>query len=176
MTDHGVVAPDPRRLTFAPGRVIAGAKRAARQHPILIGAVVVVVWVGGVTGGVIALNSLNDVAPAGACHVHGGYYTYAVPTDPAHPPAAWSGAPSWGWTPRKHQVKVGDRMRLHGRMWQVTGIAAMPGVEPVGRPFGIAGWPPIRINPVNGKAVVPPMGPGNYSLTMCGRLIFSAVR
>src|ERR1700748_3835658 len=137
MTDHGVVAPHPRRLTVAPGRVIAGAKRAARQHPVLIAAAVVVVWGGGVAGGVLALNSLNDVAPAGACHVNGGYYTYAVPDDPANPPAAWSSAPSWGWTPRKHQVKVGDRMRLNGRMWKVTGIAAMPGVEPVGRPFYI---------------------------------------
>ena len=51
----------------------------------------------------------------------------------------------------------------------------MPGVEPVGRPFGIEGWPAIRIRRVNGKAVAVPPAPGNYSLTMCGRLILSRV-
>jgi hypothetical protein len=51
-------------------------------------------------------------------------------------------------------------MRLHGGLWQVTEIAAMPGVEPVGRPFGILGWQPPT---------------ANASLTMCGRLVFRPV-
>jgi hypothetical protein len=143
---------------------------------MLIAAAVIVIWGGGVAGGVAAMNSLSVVQPAAACPVTGGYYAYAIPGDPAHPPAAWSSAPSWGWMPRKHQVRIGDRMRLDGRLWRVTEIAAMPGVEPVGRPFGIEGWPAIRIRRVNGKAVAVPPAPGNYSLTMCGRLILSRSR
>jgi hypothetical protein len=173
-TGHGVAA--PMEAAGRGGRLIAWAKRAVRQHPILIAAAVVLV-VGGPAGAAVALSSpSNVVQPAGACHVHGGYYAYAVPDNPANPPAAGSGAPSWAWTPRKHQVKVGERMRLNGRVWQVTGIAAMPGVEPVGRPFFIDMWPPIRIHRVNGKAVVVRPKPGNYSLTMCGRLIFRPIR
>jgi hypothetical protein len=55
-------------------------------------------------------------------------------------------------------------MRLDGRLWQVTEIAAMPGVEPVGRPFYILSWP------MPGQHL-----PGNTSLTMCGRLVFRPV-
>jgi hypothetical protein len=142
------------------------------DRSILIAAAVVVVWGGGVAGGVVALNGLSDVVPAVPCPVTGGYYAYAVPDDPAHPPAADSSAPSWGWMPRKHQVKVGDRIRVNGRLWQVTEIAAMPGVEPVGRPFYIISWPMPRMRRVNGKLV--PVK-GNYSLTMCGRLVFRPV-
>jgi hypothetical protein len=152
VTDHGVAAPRQRQpLVLRP--VIDGAKRAARQHPILIAAAALVLWGGGVAGGVAALNSVSDVQAAGTCPVTGGYYAYAIPENPAHPPAAGSSAPSWGWTPRKHQVKVGDRMRLNGRLWQVTEIAAMPGVEPVGRPFSIISWPLPRMRRVNGKLV-----------------------
>jgi hypothetical protein len=89
-----------------------------------------------------------------------------VPEDPAHPPAADSGPTSWGWTARKHQVKIGDRMRLSGKLWQVTEIAAMPGVEPVGRSFAIIGWPPIQQHE---------KWSGHASLTMCGRLVFAPV-
>jgi hypothetical protein len=174
-TDHGLVAAHPHRNPYAPEQLVT-RKRMVRQRPLLIAAAVVLVFGGGIVGAVVALNSSSDVVPAGACPVTGGYYAYAVPQDPAHPPAAGSSAPSWGWTPRKHQIKVGDRMRIDGRMWRVTEIAAMPGVEPVGRPFGIEAWPPIRIHRVNGKAVVVPPKPGNYSLTMCGRLVFQPVR
>jgi hypothetical protein len=152
------------RLRFALGPMIARAKRVAQQHPVLISAAVIVL-VGGAAGATVALNSSGAVQPAAACPVTGGYYAYAIPQDPAHPPAAGSGATSWGWAPRKHQVKVGDRMRLNGRLWQVTEIAAMPGVEPVGRPFAILGWPQPGQQRVS----------GDTSLTMCGRLIFRAV-
>jgi hypothetical protein len=81
-------------------------------------------------------------------HAPGLCSAYAVPGDPAHPPAAGAGATSWGWTSRKHQIKVGDRLRENGRLWQVTEIAAMPGVEPVGRSFGIEGWLRIRFRRV----------------------------
>jgi len=160
--DHRVVAAHPWRLPFA------------LERPIVIAAAVVAASAGGVVGGVVALNGLSDVVPAGACPVTGGYYAYAVPDDPAHPPAAGSGAPSWGWMPRKHQVEIGDRMRLNGRLWQVTEIAVMPGVEPVGRPFYIISWPLPRLRRVNGK-LVPLRRTGNYSLTMCGRLVFRPV-
>lgn len=159
-TDHGVAAPRLRR-PLPLGAVIAGAKRAAKEHRVLLAVALVVLWGGGVAGGVVALNSVSAVQPAGACPITGGYYAYAVPDDPAHPPAAGSGATSWGWTPRKHQVRVGDRMRLNGRLWRVTEIAAMPGVEPVGRPFHIIYWP------MPGQHVS-----ANTSLTMCGRLVF----
>ena len=120
----------------------------------------------------MALNSVSDVQLAGPCPATGGYYAYAIPQNPANPPADASGPASWGWTPRKHQVKVGDRMRLNGQLWQVTGIAAMPGVEPIGRPFAIIGWPMPRMRRVSGKLVPVRRAPGNYSLAMCGRLIF----
>ncbi len=130
----------------------------------LVLALVVLLVVGGAAGAAVALTSSSGVQAAGACPVTGGYYAYAVPEDPAHPPAAGDGATSWAWTPRRHQVKVGDRLRENGHLWQVTGIAAMPGVEPVGRPFGINGWPMV------GQHVS-----GNASLTLCGRLIFRPV-
>ena len=160
MTDHGTVAVLERGFRFALGARLACAKRLARNHPVLIAAVVVVVG-GGAAAAAVALNSPSAARPAGPCPAPaGGYYAYAVPQDPAHPPAANSGASSWAWTPRAHQIKVGDRLRENGRLWQVTGIAAMPGVEPIGRPFGIIGW-------------MPPSA--NTSLTMCGRLIFRPV-
>ena len=172
-SDHGVAA-HPWRLPFTLGSLVA-AMRGIRQHPVLIAAVAAVVGAGAV-GGAVVLTSPSAVQLAEPCPVTGGYYAYAVPEDPEHPPAAGAGASNWGWTPRKHQVKVGDRMRLNvnGRLWQVTGIAAMPGVEPVGRPFGIIGWPPLRLRRVNGK-LVPVQRHGDYSLTMCGRLIFRPV-
>jgi hypothetical protein len=77
--------------------------------------------------------------------------------------------------PEEHQVKVGDRLRENGSLWQVPGIAAMPGVEPVGRPFGIVGWPMIHFKRISGKLVPIRRAPGNYSLTMCGRLILQRV-
>lgn len=164
-TGHSVAAMHVSRLRFRLRPVIARARRVVGQHPVLVAAAVVVVWGGGVAGAVVALNSPSDVHPAVACPVTGGYYAYAVPDDPAHPPAAGSGPTAWGWTPRKHQVKLGDRMRLNGRLWQVAEIAAMPGVEPVGRPFAILGWP----HPLQQRVS------GNRSLTMCGRLVFRPV-
>jgi hypothetical protein len=166
MTDHVPTAVRPSRSPLALGSALAWAKRRSRQHPVLIAAAVVVVAGGGAAWAAVALTSATAVQPAGPCPVTaGGYYAYAIPDDPAHPPSAGSGATSWGWTPRKHQVKVGDRMRVNGRLWQVTEIAAMPGVEPVGRPFSILGWQP----PLNKR------GSGTASLTFCGRLVFGPV-
>ena len=145
-----------------------------RKRRLLV-ALLAVLMVGGAAGVAVELTSSSAVQLAGPCPVTGGYYAYAVPQDPAHPPAAGAGATSWAWTPREHQVKVGDRLRENGRLWQVTGIAAMPGVGRVGGPFGIEGWPPIRFPRVSGKLVPIRRTPGNYSLTMCGRLIFQPV-
>jgi hypothetical protein len=150
------------RLAFSLDPLMAEAKRRMRKRRILI-ATLALLTAGGVAGAAVVLTSSSAVQPAGACPVTGGYYAYAVPQDPAHPPAAGSDASNWGWTPRKHQVRVGDRMRLNGHLWQVTEIAAMPGVEPVGRPFAILGW-----LTVGGHA-------SNPSLTMCGRLVFQPV-
>jgi hypothetical protein len=144
--------------------LIAEAKRRMRKRRVLVAAFVVLV-VAGAAGVTMVLNSTTFVQRAGSCPVTGGYYAYAVPPDPAHPPAASSGAAGWGWTPRKRQVKIGDRMRLNGQLWQVTKIAAMPGVEPIGRRFAILGWP----QPLQQKVS------GDTSLTMCGRLIFRPV-
>jgi hypothetical protein len=162
------------RLPFSLDPLMAEAKRRMRKRRVLI-AVLAVLVVGGAAGGAVSLTSPSTVQLAGPCPITSGYYAYAVPQDPAHPPAAGDGATSWGWTPRKNQVKVGERLRENGRLWQVTGIASMPGVEPVGRPFGIVGWPLLRFHRVSGKLVPVRRSPGNYSLTMCGRLIFRPV-
>jgi hypothetical protein len=171
MTDHGAAAVHAWHFRFSLRPVITWATRRATQHPVLVAAAVLVVG-GGAAGAAVGLNSSSAVQPAGGCPVTGGYYAYAVPQDPAHPPAAGSGPTSWGWTPRNHQVRVGDRMRLNGRLWRVTEIASMPGVEPVGRRFAIIGWPGIRLHRVSGKLVPVPTATGNTSLTMCGRLVF----
>jgi hypothetical protein len=142
--------------------MIGRAKRAAQQHPVIIAAAVIVV-AGGAAGATVAFNSSGAVQPAAPCPVTGGYYAYAIPQDPADPPAAGSDATNWRWTPRGQQVKVGDQMRLNGRLWQVTQVVTMPGVEPVGRPFAIVGWLTV------GRHV------SNPSLTMCGRLVFRPV-
>lgn len=164
MTASGdsVAAEHPAWLRFAP--VIDGAKRALRQHPLLIAAAVVVLWGGGVAGGVVALNSVSDVQSAAACPAPGPpYYAYAVPPDPAHPPAAGSGPTSWGWQPHIHPLTVGNWVRgMDGHMWKVTGIVTMPGVEPVCRPFGIIGL---------GSA----NSPFNKGLVMAGRLVLRPV-
>lgn len=152
------------RLPFSLDPLMAEAKRRMRRRRVLV-ALLAVLVLGGVAGAVVVVTSPTAVQLAGACPVTGGYYAYAIPDDPAHPPAADSGATGWGWTPRQYQVKVGDRMRLNGRLWQVTGIAAMPGVEPIGRPFAILGWPQPGQQKVS----------GDTSLTMCGRLIFRPV-
>ena len=151
------------RFPFSLDPLVAEAKRRMRRRRLLVALLAVLVG-GGAAGADVALNSSDAVQAAGACPTTHGYYAYAVPQDPAHPPAADSGPMSWGWTPRKRQVEVGDRMRVNGRLWQVTEIAAMPGVEPVGRPFGIVGWP------LAGRHVS-----GDTSLTMCGRLVLRPV-
>jgi len=159
---HSVAAKHPARLRFAP--VIAGAKRAVRQHRLLIAAAVLVLWAGGVAGGVVALNSVNDVQSAAACPAPGPpYYAYAVPPDPAHPPAAGSGPTSWGWQAHLRPLKVGNWVRgMHGHRWKVTGIVAMPGVEPVCKPFAIVGLASAN-------------SPFNRGLVMAGRLVLQPV-
>src|SRR5690242_18317762 len=151
------------RLPFSLDPSMAEAKRRMRKRRMLV-AVLAVLMLGGAAAAGVTLTSPSGVQPAGACPATNGYYAYAIPQDPAHPPAAGDGPTSWGWTPRKHQIKVGDRMRLNGRLWQVTEIAAMPGVEPVGRPFSIISWP------MPGQHIS-----GDTSLTMCGRLVFRPV-
>jgi len=162
-TDHGVAAPQQRQ-PLALGAVIGGAKRAAKQHPVLIAAAVVVLCGGGVAGGIVALNAVSAVQAAAACPAPGPpYYAYAVPPDPAHPPAAGSGASSWGWQPHIHPLKVGNWVRgMDGHPWKVTGIVTMPGVEPVCRPFGIIGL---------GSA----NSPFHKGLVMAGRLVLRPV-
>jgi hypothetical protein len=159
-----MIASTPARRPFSLALLIAEAKRRMRKRRLLVLAFVLAF--GGVAAGAsVTFTQSSALQRAGACPVTGGYYAYAIPDDPAHPPAAGSGAGSWGWTPRKHQVEVGDRLRLSGRLWKVTEIAAMPGVEAVGRPFGILGWqPPLSRH-----------GSGTASLTMCGRLVFRPV-
>jgi hypothetical protein len=146
-------------LRFSLHPLMAEARRRMVKRRALV-AVFAVLTAGGVAGAALALTSSSAVQPAGPCPVTGGYYAYAVPDDPAHPPAAGSGATSWGWTPRERQIKVGNWLREDGRLWRVTEIAAMPGVESVGRPFGILGWQPPS---------------PTTSLTMCGRLVFQPV-
>lgn len=60
-TDRSVAAGHLRRLEFAPGAVIARARRVARQHPVLIAAAVVVVGGGGAASAAVALKSSNSV-------------------------------------------------------------------------------------------------------------------
>jgi hypothetical protein len=162
------------RLPLSLDPLVAEAKRRMRKRRLLI-ALLAVLVVGGAATAAALLTRPSAVQLAGPCPVTGGYYAYAIPQDPAHPPAAGAGATSWGWEPRAHQVKVGDRLRENGRLWEVTGIAAMPGVGPVGHAFGINGWPPIRFHRVSGKLVPVRRSPGDYSLTMCGRLMFKPV-
>jgi hypothetical protein len=47
---------------------------------------------------------------------------------------------------------------MDGHMWKVTGIVAMPGVEPVCRPFSIVGLGSAK-------------SPFNKGLVMAGRLV-----
>jgi hypothetical protein len=164
MTASGrIVVPKlPLRLRLAP--VIAGAKRVVRQHRVVSAVAVLVLVGGGVAGGVAAFNSVSNVRPAAACPAPGPpYYAYAVPPDPAHPPAAGSGPTSWGWQPHIRPLKVGNWVRgMGGHMWKVTGIVTMPGVEPVCRPFAIVG-----LSSAN--------SPFNKGLVMAGRLVLQPV-
>jgi hypothetical protein len=151
------------QVPFSLEHLVAEAKRRMRKRRLLV--LLAIVVAGGSAGATWALYpSSAAVQPAGACPVTGGYYAYAVPQNPANPPAADSGATSWGWTPRHRQLEPGNWMRVGGHMWRVTEIAAMPGVEPVGRPFAIISWPMV------GQHVS-----GNTSLTMCGRVVLQPV-
>lgn len=60
-TGHSVAARHPRRREFAPGAVIARARRMARQHPVLIAAAVLVVGGGGAATAAVAWTSSNPV-------------------------------------------------------------------------------------------------------------------
>src|SRR5712692_1821726 len=59
--DHSVATGHPRRLESAPGAVIARARRAARQHPVLIAAAVLIVGGAGAATAAVALTSSNSV-------------------------------------------------------------------------------------------------------------------
>jgi hypothetical protein len=159
---HSGTAGHAGRLPFALADVAAWAKRLAAENLVLL-AVAVVLLGGGAAGAAVALHS-SGVVPASACPSPGPpYYAYAVPQDPAHPPAAGSGPTSWGWQPHIHPLKIGNWVRgMDGHMWEVTGIVAMPGVEPVCRPFAIIGL---------GSA----NSPFNKGLVMAGRLVLQPV-
>jgi hypothetical protein len=160
---HNVATKHPARLRLA--SVIAGAKRAVRQHPVVIGAAVVVLWGGGVAGGVLALNSSTGFQAAAPCPgAHS--FVYAVPSYPAQraPAPAWPPPEGdyWGWMVRRHPFKVGDRVRVDtGSVWQIKAIAALPsdcqfmGVSPpvtVGGPARLAG------GTISGQLVLQPVG------------------
>jgi hypothetical protein len=162
MTEH------VSHLPFSLDALMAEAKRRMRKRRVLIAAVVVLIVGGGAAGAGVVLTSSSPVpSVSGACGGWTGYYAYAVPQDMIHPSAAGSSATSWGWIPRKHALSVGERFRPgpHGRLWQVNGIKAMPGVEAVCRPFGIVGWPQA------GQHVS-----GGTSMVLGGRLILQPVR
>jgi hypothetical protein len=162
MTEH------VSHLPFSLDALMAEAKRRMRKRRVLIAAAVVLLVGGGAAAAGVVLTSSGSVqSVSGSCAGWTGYYAYAVPAQPGHPAAAGSGPTSWGWIPRKHALSVGDRFRMgvHGRLWQVNGIAAMPGVESVCRPFGIIGWP------MPGQHVS-----GNTSMVLGGRLVLQPVR
>jgi hypothetical protein len=156
-TDQGVAAPHPRQ-PFALGAVIDGAKRAAKQHPVLIAAAVVVLWGGGVAGGVAALNSLSAFQAAAVCPAASAY-VYEVPGYPAQVPSAPAWPPGkaygWGWMPRRHALKVGNRLRLSGRLWQVSAIAALPRDCKF---FGVSGHASPPGGTLAGRLVLRPVG------------------
>ncbi len=154
------------RLSFSLDLLMAEAKRRMRKRRVLIVVLAVLIGAGAAGAGVALTSSSAVQSVSGACGGWTGYYAYAVPQDMIHPSPAGSGATSWGWIPRKHALSVGDRFRPgpHGRLWQVNGIKAMPGVEPVCRPFGINGWPQA------GQHVS-----GNTSMVLGGRLVLQPV-
>lgn len=144
-------------LTPSPGPMTKRKRIAA--------AALLAALVAGAVAAVMANTGGAAVQAAAACSAPGPpCYAYAVPPDPAHPPAAGSGATSWGWQPHIHPLKVGNWVRgMDGHMWKVTGIVTMPGVEAVCRPFGIIG-----LGSVN--------SPFNKGLVMAGRLVLQSVR
>jgi hypothetical protein len=153
------------RLPFSLDPLMAEAKRRMRKRRVLV-AVLAVLIGGGVVGAAVGLTSSSAVQPAGRCKAGGYQYAYAVPPDPQHPPAAGSGATSWGWQPHLHPLKVGNWVRgMDGHMWKVTAITTVPGVEPLCRPFAILGWPQAGGEPVYGHG----------ALVMAGRLVLQPV-
>jgi hypothetical protein len=150
------------RLPLSLDPLMVEAKRRMRKRRVLVAALAVLIGGGAASAGVVLTSSSPVQAVSGACGAWTGYYAYAVPQDLRHPAAAGSGSTSWGWIPRKHALTVGEQFRIgpHGRLWQVNGITAMPGVEPVCRPFAISGWP------LPGQRVS-----GNTSMVLGGRLV-----
>jgi hypothetical protein len=165
-SDNSAMTAHLPRLPFTLDPLMAEAKRRMRKRRLLVAVLAVLAVGGAASAGVILISSSPVQSVSGACGAWTGYYAYAVPQDLRHPAAAGSGATSWGWIPRKHALKVGERFRLgpHGRLWQVNGITAMPGVESVCRPFGINGWP------LPGQHVS-----GNTSMVLGGRLVLQPV-
>lgn len=104
-SDNSAMTEHATRLPFSLEPLIAEAKRRMRKRQVLVLALAVVLIGGGAAGATVGPNSSDAIQPAGACPTTGGFYAYAVSDDPAHPPAAGSGPTSWGWTPRKHQVR-----------------------------------------------------------------------
>ena len=129
-SSHRAVERHPWRVPFAFGPVVARVRRVVRMHPVLIAAALVVLWGGGVAGGVVALNSSSGFQPAAACP-GATSYVYAVPSYPLQraPAPAWPPPQSnyWGWMPRPRALKVGDWVRVDtGGIWKITAIAALP--------------------------------------------------
>ena len=129
-TGHTVVARHHARLRISPGSVVAGARRAVREHRVLAAAAVVVLCGCGVAGGVVALNSSSAFQSAAPCP-GATSYVYAVPSYPARPAPAPAWPPPqgnyWGWMPRPHALEVGNWVRVDtGGLWKITAIAALP--------------------------------------------------
>jgi hypothetical protein len=111
---HSVPAKHPSRLRFAP--VIAGVKRAVRQHPFLIAAAMVVLWGGGVAGGVVALNSVSGVRAAGPYLPGGLQFGTGPPRFAPYVSASLSGV---SVASREAAWIVGSvAWRWNGRAWQ----------------------------------------------------------
>jgi hypothetical protein len=141
--------------------LIAEAKRRTRRRRYLA-AVALLAVVAGVTGAVIALTSSSGYHGATPWNHPGGFQAAAVcpgtgsrvyeVDNPAHsattPPWPNPNGDAWGWMPVRHALKVGDRIRLnvHGPLWLVGAIAALPidckffGISPrIGAPSWEAG-------------------------------------
>lgn len=132
-TDHAAAERHPWWL-------LAGAKRAAERHRVLLAAAAVAMG-GGAAAAALALTSSSSFQAAAVCE-GASTYVYEVPSYPNRTPTAPAWPPGgndyWGWMPRTHALRVGDRLRVNGALWQVAAIAALPGEC---KYFGVIGSP-----------------------------------
>ena len=108
---------------------MAEAKRRMRRRRLLILAAALLVG-GAATGAALTQGGSSGFQAAAVCPAAGSY-VYEVPNHPGQAPTApaWppGGNDSWAWTPRWHALQVGNWVRADGRLWRVSGIAALPG-------------------------------------------------